>query len=255
LQRYPVARAQKPKPDALMIPVSHPTSLRSTWNEPFHRADLDVFDLATMEESLSKNAFKAMTETVRTGAPLDPAIADIGAATMKEWAMSKGVKFFSHIFYPMTKHRSREARRVHRHELGRQCHHRVHREPPDQGRARRVVVPERQSAHDQRRPRQHGMGFDESSRRHAHRERRHADDPQCVLLLDGELDKKIPLLRSLVAALDVHDFESTADHMQHCATTVRDHMDAVRALADALETVIADEYWPLPKYREMLFIK
>ncbi len=30
-------------------------------------------------------------------------------------------------------------------------------------------------------------------------------------------------------------------------------MDAVRSNSDKLETVIADEYWPLPKYREMLF--
>jgi len=30
-------------------------------------------------------------------------------------------------------------------------------------------------------------------------------------------------------------------------------MDAVRTCADALETVVADELWPLPKYREMLF--
>jgi glutamine synthetase len=32
-------------------------------------------------------------------------------------------------------------------------------------------------------------------------------------------------------------------------------MDEVRVHADALETEIADEMWPLPKYREMLFIK
>ena len=32
----------------------------------------DVFDLATMEDALSKNAFKAMKKTVQTGAPLDP---------------------------------------------------------------------------------------------------------------------------------------------------------------------------------------
>ena len=62
----------------------------------------DVFDLATMEECLSKNAFKAMKKTVQTGAPLDPATADIVAAAMKDWALAKGVKFFSHIFYPMT---------------------------------------------------------------------------------------------------------------------------------------------------------
>jgi glutamine synthetase len=62
----------------------------------------DVFNLATMEESLSKTAFKAMKQTVQTGAPFDPAIADVVAAAMKDWALSKGVKFFSHIFFPMT---------------------------------------------------------------------------------------------------------------------------------------------------------
>ncbi len=62
----------------------------------------DVFNLATMEESLSKSAFKAMKKTVQTGAPLDAATADVVAAAMKTWALSKGAKFFSHIFYPMT---------------------------------------------------------------------------------------------------------------------------------------------------------
>lgn len=62
----------------------------------------DVFSLAAMEEALSKNAFKAIKKTVKTGAPLDPATADVVAAAMKTWAMTKGVKFFSHIFYPMT---------------------------------------------------------------------------------------------------------------------------------------------------------
>jgi glutamine synthetase len=69
--------------------------LSSIWAE-------DVFDLATMEESLSKNAFKSVKNTVLTGAPLDETIADVVAAAMKDWAVSKGAKFFSHIFYPMT---------------------------------------------------------------------------------------------------------------------------------------------------------
>ncbi|MGB0113711.1 MAG: glutamine synthetase III [Ilumatobacteraceae bacterium] len=55
-----------------------------------------------MEECLSKNAFKAMRQTVQTGAPLDPATADIVAAAMKDWALGKGVKFFSHVFFPLT---------------------------------------------------------------------------------------------------------------------------------------------------------
>ncbi|WP_436794723.1 glutamine synthetase III family protein [Actinospongicola halichondriae] len=62
----------------------------------------DVFDLATMEERLSKSAFKAMKATVKDGTPLDAATADVVAAAMKDWALSKGVKFFSHVFYPLT---------------------------------------------------------------------------------------------------------------------------------------------------------
>ena len=62
----------------------------------------DVFDLATMEDALSKNAFKAMKKTVQTGAPLDSSTADVVAAAMKDWALGKGVKFYSHIFFPMT---------------------------------------------------------------------------------------------------------------------------------------------------------
>ncbi len=32
-------------------------------------------------------------------------------------------------------------------------------------------------------------------------------------------------------------------------------MAAVRALGDKLETMVADDLWPLPTYREMLFMK
>ncbi|MGB5395572.1 MAG: glutamine synthetase III, partial [Gammaproteobacteria bacterium] len=77
------------------IPVDMPEPLSKIWAT-------DVFNLAKMEEAISKNAFKAIKKTVHTGAELDPATADIVAAAMKEWALSKGVKFFSHIFYPMT---------------------------------------------------------------------------------------------------------------------------------------------------------
>jgi glutamine synthetase len=77
------------------IAVDTPEPLGKIWAQ-------DVFNLATMEWALSKSAFKALKNTVQTGAPLDPATADVVAAAMKEWALSKGVKFFSHIFYPMT---------------------------------------------------------------------------------------------------------------------------------------------------------
>ena len=59
----------------------------------------------------------------------------------------------------------------------------------------------------------------------------------------------------LTAALEKHDFASTNDHMQYCATTLRSLMDEVRSYADGLEGEVADEFWPLPTYQEMLFIK
>ncbi|MEM9220376.1 MAG: glutamine synthetase III [Cyanobacteria bacterium P01_F01_bin.150] len=60
---------------------------------------------------------------------------------------------------------------------------------------------------------------------------------------------------TLAAALEKHDFASTNEHMQYCATTLRSLMDEVRTYADALEGEVADEFWPLPTYQEMLFIK
>lgn len=77
------------------IAVKKPEALDKIWAT-------DVFNLATMEHALNKSAFKAFKETVQSGAPLAPAVADMVAAAMKNWAISKGVKFFSHIFYPMT---------------------------------------------------------------------------------------------------------------------------------------------------------
>ncbi|MCK5725878.1 MAG: glutamine synthetase III [Thiotrichaceae bacterium] len=62
----------------------------------------DAFTLVKMEEALSKKAYKAVKKTVETGVALDAATADVVAAAMKDWAISKGANFFSHIFYPMT---------------------------------------------------------------------------------------------------------------------------------------------------------
>lgn len=83
--------------------ITNRAPIKCTMPEPLKKIwATDVFNLAAMEEALSKNAFKAIKKTVQTGALLDTATADVVAAAMKDWAMAKGVKFFSHIFYPMT---------------------------------------------------------------------------------------------------------------------------------------------------------
>ena len=43
--------------------------------------------------------------------------------------------------------------------------------------------------------------------------------------------------------------------MTFCASTLCPMMLTVRSAADALEGMVADDLWPLPKYQEMLFIK
>ena len=38
------------------------------------------------------------------------------------------------------------------------------------------------------------------------------------------------------------------------ANTVKPLFDKIRAEADALELIVDDRNWPLPKYRELLFL-
>ncbi len=52
-----------------------------------------------------------------------------------------------------------------------------------------------------------------------------------------------------------HDFASVEDHMQYCAQMIRPSMDKLREYADGLEGEVADDFWPLPTYQEMLFVK
>ena len=85
----------------------------------------------------------------------------------------------------------------------------------------------------------------------------------------GEVGGQVELLRTLGADIgklataipkldESMAHEAHGDPIGHC-TSMRDHvlpaMKAVREAADSLETVVADDLWPIPTYREMLFIK
>ncbi len=80
-------------------------------------------------------------------------------------------------------------------------------------------------------------------------------EPTQIKAIGGGVNAMLGAVAELEAAIEVHDFDSTEAHMKYCADTIRALMDTVRAHADALEAEVADAYWPLPKYREMLFIK
>ena len=60
-------------------------------------------------------------------------------------------------------------------------------------------------------------------------------------------------LAGLKAALATHVEGSFAEAL-HARDSLLPAMDAVRAAADALEAIVADDLWPLPAYQEMLFI-
>jgi glutamine synthetase len=60
---------------------------------------------------------------------------------------------------------------------------------------------------------------------------------------------------SLEKALGHHADGDGFAHAKYFRDNVLPAMTAVRNLGDKLETVVADDLWPLPTYREMLFIK
>jgi glutamine synthetase len=71
-----------------------------------------------------------------------------------------------------------------------------------------------------------------------------------------------PLVADLYAAIlvlekanDHEGPEGGIKHAKYMRDTVIPAMDGVRAVADRLERIVADDLWPLPKYSEMLFIK
>lgn len=62
----------------------------------------NVFNDAVMKERLPKATYKALKKTIESGLPLDPAIADVVANAMKDWAVEKGATHFTHWFQPLT---------------------------------------------------------------------------------------------------------------------------------------------------------
>ncbi len=62
----------------------------------------NVFSDEVMRSRLPENVYKALRNTIKKGAALDPNVADVVAAAMKEWAMERGATHYTHWFQPMT---------------------------------------------------------------------------------------------------------------------------------------------------------
>jgi len=79
---------------------------------------------------------------------------------------------------------------------------------------------------------------------------------QVVILTEFvDLVYRFNLTLEALAQADNYEDEDTIEQARFMKQQVMPLMDSLRELADELETRIAADLWPLPSYREMLFIK
>ena len=62
----------------------------------------NVFDQKKMKDSLSKEAFSSIIDSINSGTPIDRGISEQVASSMKSWAMSRGASHYTHWFQPLT---------------------------------------------------------------------------------------------------------------------------------------------------------
>jgi len=73
-----------------------------------------------------------------------------------------------------------------------------------------------------------------------------------LISLTGDLQKSVAALNKAVD----HPADGTPlDHAKAVKETIIPALAAIRIVGDKLEVIVSDEYWTLPTYREMLFIK
>lgn len=61
-----------------------------------------VFDQAKMKKYLSREAYRAVTDAIEKGTPIDRKMADQVAQGMKAWALENGATHYTHWFHPLT---------------------------------------------------------------------------------------------------------------------------------------------------------
>ncbi|HEX6104442.1 MAG TPA: glutamine synthetase III, partial [Gemmatimonadales bacterium] len=62
----------------------------------------DIFSRNVMRQRLPKEVYRSLVRTIDRGEPLDPAVADVVAASMKDWAIENGATHYTHWFQPLT---------------------------------------------------------------------------------------------------------------------------------------------------------
>ena len=75
---------------------------------------------------------------------------------------------------------------------------------------------------------------------------------QKIAALSGDLYKNTESLQAAVMNTDKHE-ENIEDRAQYYKNNVLTGMHELRAVADELELLVAEEYWPFPTYGDLLF--
>jgi glutamine synthetase len=73
--------------------------------------------------------------------------------------------------------------------------------------------------------------------------------------LTGKINDFLGAIEALEDAVHHHHDGDVYSHAKAMKQTVIPRMESLRTLGDALETMVADDLWPMPTYREMLFLK
>ena len=73
-----------------------------------------------------------------------------------------------------------------------------------------------------------------------------------LTILVGDLERKIEALEKVLGHHGAADLRAEVKHFRDEAVPA---MVALREVADQIESILPDDLWPLPTYREMLFIK
>ncbi len=81
-------------------PISPPLNFSETPAQELFGAN--VFSREVMKARLPKPVYKSLIKTIESGEKLDPAIADVVASAMKDWAIEKGATHYAHVFFPLT---------------------------------------------------------------------------------------------------------------------------------------------------------
>ena len=86
---------------------------------------------------------------------------------------------------------------------------------------------------------------------------REAQLPDLIAEAEGLTAEFISTIKALETANleENQPHEDLLEHAKYMRDNVIPAMETMRAAADLLEKVVADDLWPLPKYSEILFIK